>query len=125
MVFPEFCNAFHFFLLFLRSLKLNDPRSIRRIDCAAIFKSYDGNLAGAVKISNFGFIFKSLVENKHISTKIVFRDVLAKLDTENDGNIYLNAFIAWIEGVSSFCFINFSALSHRQATSDASILNFS
>eukprot|EP01032_Pedospumella_encystans_P021224 gene21224-24086_t len=81
-----------------KSLKLNDPRSIRRIDCAAIFKSYDGNLAGAVKISNFGFIFKSLVENKHISTKIVFRDVLTKLDTENDGNIYLNAFIAWIEG---------------------------
>ena len=106
-------------MLFFRSLKLNDPRSIRRIDCAAIFKSYDGNLAGAVKISNFGLIFKSLVENKHISTKIVFRDVLAKLETENDGNIYLNAFIAWIEGVSVFIYLfNFSALYHWLTTSD-------
>jgi len=94
-----------FLILFIcshlcRSLKLNDARSIRRVDAAAIFKGYDGNLSGSVKISNFGFIFKDLVANKHISSKLFFRDIVAKLDVEKDECIYLNNFMAWIESVS-------------------------
>lgn len=85
------------------SLKIGDARSIRRADAAEIFKAYDGSLNGSVKISNFGFIFKDLVQFKHISSKLFFRDVVARLDEEKDGSIYLNAFIAWIESVRVCC----------------------
>lgn len=81
------------------ALKIGDARSIRRADAASIFKAYDGGLNGCVKVSNFGFIFKDLVENKHISSKLFFRDVVSRLDEDKDGNIYLNAFITWIEQV--------------------------
>lgn len=80
-------------------MKIGDARNIRRAECAEIFKAYDGGLNGSVKISNFGFIFKDLVEFKHISSKLFFRDVVARLDEEKDGSIYLNAFISWIEMV--------------------------
>jgi hypothetical protein len=79
---------------------MGDARSIRRVQAAEIFKAYDGGLEGCVKVSNFGFIFKDLVEDKHISSKLFFRDVVAKLDEDKEGVIHLNAFIAWIESVS-------------------------
>lgn len=58
-----------------------------------------------MKISNFGFIFKDLVANKHISSKLFFRDVVEKLDEEKDGVINLNNFISWIESVRVGIFI--------------------
>jgi hypothetical protein len=85
---------------------LGDARSIRRVQAAEIFKAYDGGLDGCVKVSNFGFIFKDLVEDKHISSKLFFRDVVAKLDEEKEGVIHLNAFIAWIESVSHFLYLS-------------------
>ena len=84
----------------IRTLKIGDARSIRRVQAAEIFKAYDGESDGCVKISNFGFIFKDLVENKHISSKLMLRDVVAQLDEAREGLIYLNDFIAWIESVS-------------------------
>lgn len=54
-----------------------------------------------MKISNFGFIFKDLVANKHISSKLFFRDIVEKLDVEKDGCINLNNFVSWIESVSA------------------------
>jgi hypothetical protein len=82
---------------------VGDARTIRRLLAAQIFKSYDGSLEGCVKISTFGFVFKDLVEEKHISSKLFFRDVVARLDEEKDGVIQLNAFINWIESVSLAC----------------------
>lgn len=45
-------------------------------------------------------MFKDLVQEKHISSKLMFRDVVAKLDQDREGVVQLNAFIAWIESVS-------------------------
>lgn len=83
-----------------RGLKAGDARTIRRLQAAQIFKAYDGGLDGCVKISNFGFVFKDLVQDKHISSKLFFRDVVAKLDPVKEGIVSLNDFIAWIESVS-------------------------
>jgi hypothetical protein len=71
--------------------------------CAGLFKEYDASLHGHVKVSHFGFIFKNLVEDRHISSKLLLRDVLLRL--EDDGLVHLNAFISWIETVrTKFCF---------------------
>ena len=78
---------------------MNDPRTVRRLATAEIFRAYDGGLEGVVKVSHFCFIFKDLVDEKHISSKLFLRDVVGKLDVDSNGSITLNDFIAWIEGV--------------------------
>ena len=90
----------YFVCVFDSALKINDHKTLRRLAAAEIFKTYDGPMEGRVKISNFNFIFRDLVANRHISTKLLLSDVHAILDEHGDGYIYLNKFISWIDTVS-------------------------
>jgi hypothetical protein len=93
-------------LKIISGLALRDAKSIRRVEAAEIYKIYDGGLEGTVKISVFGFIFKDMVEEKHLSSKLLLRDIVKQLDPMNHNSISLTDFIAWIDTV---CF-NFSLL---------------
>jgi hypothetical protein len=86
--------------LSLSSLKLNDAKTIRRVVAAAIFKTYDGNLEGRVKLSHFNFIFRDLVQQKYLSSRVNFDGVAQHLDADGDGHVWMNDFIAWMELVS-------------------------
>lgn len=78
-------------------LKLNDTKTVRRVVAAAMFKKFDGSLEGRVKLSHFNFVFRDLVEQKHISSKVDFQSVADQLCCDDDKCIYLNSFIAWLE----------------------------
>lgn len=82
-------------------LKLNDARTVRRVVAASIFKHFDSALDGRVKVSHFHFVFRDLVEQKYISSKVVFEEVADQLSSDEDSCVYLNAFIAWMEGSPS------------------------
>jgi hypothetical protein len=81
-------------------LKLNDAKTIRRVVAAAIFKTYDGSLEGRVKLSHFNFIFRDLVQQKYLSSRVNFDGVAQQLDADGDGHVWMNDFIAWMEAVS-------------------------
>jgi len=71
---------------------------VRRVTAAAIFKTYDGGLEGRVGVPHFSFVFRDLVAAKHITSRVVFDDVVDLLDEEGENFIYLNRFIKWLEG---------------------------
>ena len=68
-----------------------------------MFKTYDAELEGKVGVPEFSFVLRDLVASKHISSRVVFDDVIDLLDEVGDNCIYLNSFIKWLESVRIFC----------------------
>ncbi len=64
-----------------------------------MFKTYDAELEGKVGVPEFSFVLRDLVASKHISSRVVFDDVIDLLDEVGDNCIYLNSFIKWLESV--------------------------
>ena len=87
------------------SLKMQDPRTIRRIAAAETFKKYDTHMEGHLKTLYFNYIYRDLVEQKYIASKegtsssSSLMMIQKSLDKSHDGLIYFGTFIAWIDSV--------------------------
>ena len=104
----------YYLYVYNSSLKMQDPRTIRRIAAAEAFKKYDTHMEGHLKSLYFNYIHRDLVEQKYIinkegssssssssypSSSSSLMMIQKSLDKSHDGLIYFGTFIAWIDSV--------------------------
>ena len=92
-------SSVYIYVFLCSSFKLNDSKTIRRAEIAEIFKSYDPKMDGFVKVAMFSFMFRDLIQVKHVNGKLEFGTVVARLDPMDEGVIQLNTFISWLDTV--------------------------
>ncbi|KAL6042446.1 Calmodulin [Balamuthia mandrillaris] len=80
-------------------LQLSEEEQESLASCAKYFRFFDKDDNGQLSREEFRAVHKNLVENNY--TRKSFEELLADLDTDNDGHVSFNEYVQWLVRIGS------------------------